>query len=211
LSTQWCGRGIHIVGLNVDPQDKALRDGVSRQRAIRIERANKIAARLARLGLGDSLARVREMAGPAAIGRPHFARYLVETGAVRNVGQAFKKYLGAGKPGDIRRDWSSLQSVTAWIVDAGGTAVIAHPGHYRLTRTKLVALIDEFREAGGRAIEVVSGHQDAALTAKMGRVASDHELLASCGSDFHRPEATWSDLGRFRALPAHCQPVWEHW
>ena len=211
LSTQWAGRGIHIVGLNVDPENAVLRRGVELQQATRHQRAEKIAARLARIGLGDSLERVREIAGSAAIGRPHFARYLVESGAVANSAQAFKKYLGAGKPGDIRRDWASLQSVTEWITGAGGTAVIAHPGHYRMTRNKLASLIDEFREAGGRAIEVVSGTQDAALTGRLARLADEKKLYASCGSDFHRPQASWSDLGRFSRLPESCQPVWQNW
>lgn len=211
LSTQWAGRGIHIVGLNVDPENARLRRGVESQQATRHDRAEKIAARLARLGLGVSIGRVREIAGPAAVGRPHFARYLVETGVVADTRQAFRKYLGAGKPGDVRQEWASLQSVTEWITTAGGTAVIAHPGHYRMTRNKLVSLVDEFREAGGRAIEVISGAQDVALTARLARLADEKRLYASCGSDFHRPQASWSDVGRVSRLPDICQPVWLNW
>lgn len=211
LSTQWGGRGIHVVGLDVDVSNVSLQLGVASQQEQRTLRAVKIAHRLAALGLGDSLPRVREMAASAAIGRPHFARYLVETGAVGNSAQAFKKYLGNGKPGDIRADWASLQTVTNWIAESGGTAVLAHPGHYRLTRTKLIALIEEFKEAGGKGIEVVRGNQDRATTQRIARIANDMELLASCGSDFHRPHRSWSDLGRFSPLPPDCVPVWTEW
>jgi len=211
ISTQWCGHGIHIVGLNIDPWHAGLQRGIEGQQRLRQERAEKIAQRLAKLGLGDSLERVREIAGDAAIGRPHFARYLVETGAARDARQAFRKFLGTGKPGDVRREWATLQTVTEWIVAAGGTAVIAHPGHYRLTRNKLVSLIDEFAEAGGSGIEVVSGRQDPALTARIARLAAEKGLLASCGSDFHRPDAGWADLGGFQPLPQGCRPVWDAW
>lgn len=211
MSAEWAGRNIHIVGLDVNPDDIALLSAVDSQQQVRIERAEQIARRLQKLGAGDLGPRARELANGASIGRPHFAHALVEAGVVRNVKEAFRKYLGTGKPGDVRNLWPSLATATNWINAAGGIAVLAHPGKYKLTRTKLNLLLDEFTAAGGRAMEVISGSQTDDETRKLAGIAAERQLLASCGSDFHRPDMQWSDLGRFPPLPASCEPVWAQW
>lgn len=211
LSTQWSGHGIHIVGLNVDPANVTLQNGVSEHQIVREHRAEKIASRLTKAGLPILLARVQEIAAGGSIGRPHFAQHLVEVGAVKDSKQAFKKYLGTGKPGDVRCSWASMEKVIHWITSAGGTAVLAHPAHYRLTHRKLRQLLATFCDAGGEALEVISGSQQPEVTRRMTDAANDHGLFASCGSDFHRPQSSWSDLGRFAPLPEDCVPVWSTW
>ncbi|MDZ7643485.1 MAG: hypothetical protein U5K76_04170 [Woeseiaceae bacterium] len=89
--------------------------------------------------------------------------------------------------------------------------MLAHPAHYRLTGTRLRALLGDFRTAGGGALEVVSGNQDNAVTATLAQVAMDFDLYASAGSDFHAPGRPWAELGRFPSLPAGCRPVWSLW
>lgn len=211
LSTTWSGRGIHIVGLNIDPASEQLRRGIAKQQSARIVRAKTIAKRLTRLGIDNPFDAVSEIAGPAGIGRPHFARFLVNTGVVKDIATAFRKHLGNGKAGDVKNGWATLAEVVHWIRSAGGEAVLAHPAKYKLTVTKLRCLLEEFVSAGGRAIEVVSGQQDAATTARLANLAVDFELAASIGSDFHHPELTWSAPGRFSAMPANLEPVWDLW
>ncbi|MFT4560923.1 MAG: putative metal-dependent phosphoesterase TrpH [Gammaproteobacteria bacterium] len=211
FSTEWRKTGIHVLGLNIDLTSAAIEQATSIQAKARLARAEQIAAGLERLGVPDPLAGALTFAGKSAIGRPHFANYLVECGFVKDVGQAFRKYLGAGKVGDVKQHWSSLEQIISWIRDAGGTAVIAHPGKYGLTRTRRVALIEDFKQLGGGGIEVISGHQDAPLTASLAASASAAGLLASCGSDFHRPGQPWARLGMPLDLPAECKPVWDAW
>ncbi len=211
LSTCWAGRNIHIVGLNIDPDNSDLAAGIRQQKLARLRRAEKIAARLAKKGLGNSLEKVAQLANGANIGRPHFARYLVDEGLVADFGQAFRKYLGNGKIGDVRQFWAPMEDVIAWIRAAGGTAVLAHPAHYKLTNTRLRLLAEDFIAAGGQALEVASGIQTKQLTDKFCNLAEDLQLLASCGSDFHGPGNSWSEVGKFTRLPANCRPVWEHW
>lgn len=211
LSTTWSGRGVHIVGLNIDPDNAVLRHGIAAQQAARAARAETIARRLEKLGLGDAREAVSDGAGGAGVGRPHFARYLVDNGYVSDVATAFRKYLGDGKPGDVRSGWASLTDVVRWIRAAGGSAVLAHPAKYRLTRTKLCALIEDFMSAGGIALEVVSGQQEADVTRRLGALAGDYGLAASSGSDFHDPSTTWSAPGRFAKLPGTLRPVWDLW
>lgn len=209
FSSQWGKGGVHIVGLGVDVSSPALIAAVEFQEQARNARAIAIADRLSRAGFPGALAGAQEIAGNATLGRPHFAQYLVSIDAVKNINAAFKKYLGAGKPADVKYQWPLMDQVIEWIHMAGGVAVLAHPAKYELTRTKMCALISSFAAAGGDALEVISGLQPAALTEDLLRIASSHSLHASCGSDFHIPDQPWQELGSFGRLPAHAKPVWE--
>ena len=210
LSSRWRKIGIHVVGLNVKTDSAAMREAEQFQRAARGERAAQIAQRLEKLTAPGLLDRVAALAGGGQIGRPHFARTLVADGVVKDVQTAFAKYLGAGKPGDIRDGWADLATVVGWISAAGGVAVLAHPAKYRLTRTRLGSLVEDFKSIGGHALEVVSGAQDPATTRQLAGLCAQHKLLASQGSDFHRPGQRWADLGRFPLVPSQLTGVHEY-
>lgn len=210
LSTVWQGHSIHIIGLNVDRDDQTLLDGVKAQQAARLTRATTIARRLMKTGIDDPLPAVLGLAGSSAIGRPHFAQHLVNIGTVKDLRTAFRKYLGAGKPGDVKQCWASLPDVIAWITAAGGTPVLAHPAKYGMTWTKLRALIADFKESDGQAIEVVCGSQESNVTRKLADFSNEFDLSASCGSDFHEP-SSWSAPGRFSPLPQSVKKVWDTW
>jgi 3',5'-nucleoside bisphosphate phosphatase len=128
FSTEWNRTGIHVLGLNIDLGCAAIEHAASVQANARLARAEQIATGLERIGVRDALAGARAFAGQSAIGRPHFAHYLVECGFVKDLGQAFKKYLGAGKIGDVKQHWSSMEQIISWIRDAGGY------GSYRPSR-----------------------------------------------------------------------------
>lgn len=209
FSSQWGKGGVHIVGLGVDLTSPVLLSAVEFQDQARNVRAHAIADRLSRAGFPGALAGAEAIAGNATVGRPHFAQYLVSIGAVKNINAAFKKYLGAGKSADVKYQWPLMDQVIAWIHDAGGVAVLAHPAKYDLTRTKMCALIDSFAAAGGDALEIISGLQQAGLTEDLLRIANARSLYASCGSDFHFPGQAWQELGSFGVLPAHAKPVWQ--
>jgi len=111
---------------------------------------------------------------------------MVEQGHCADLEQAFSRYLGAGKVGDIKAFWPELDEVVQWITDAGGLAVIAHPLKYRFTRNKLRRLIGDFQQAGGTAMEVFSGRQTRQDTESLLSLACSAGLEVSVGSDFHR-------------------------
>lgn len=208
ISALWQRRDVHILGLNVDPASQTLRERLRGQQSARERRAQRIARRLARRRLPATLEGARRYAGEGVIGRPHFAAYLVELGIVPDVATAFKKYLGAGKVGDVRTQWPSMHEVIGWIEQAGGVPVLAHPAKYGLTATRLRGLVADFKRCGGVAIEVVSGLQQDAQTRGLAKLCREAELLASRGSDFHHRDQRWADLGRGPALPRSVQPVW---
>lgn len=209
FSSQWGKGGVHIVGLGIDVNSPALIAAVEFQDRARNMRALAIAERLSKAGFPGALVGAQAIAGNATLGRPHFAQYLVAVGAVKNINAAFKKYLGTGKPADVKYQWPLMDQVIGWIHAAGGVAVLAHPAKYELTRTKMCALVDSFAAAGGDALEVISGLQPMALTEDLLRIANARSLHASCGSDFHLPDQSWQELGSFGRLPAHAKPVWE--
>ena len=208
FSTQWHGIGVHIVGLNLKLASDAIKTGVDFQLTARRTRAEKIAERLEKAGLANALAGAKQHAGEAEISRPHFASYMVETGFSKNVEHAFKKYLGSGKPGDIKQLWAEPAQVITWIRDSGGVAVLAHPHKYRMTRTKLLALVDDFIAAGGQGIEVLSGSQGKDITEMLRDISLQKNLLASVGSDYHGASTPWCKPGMHTRLPSACTPVW---
>lgn len=211
FSCVWSGVLIHVVGLAFDIDASALQEGLRRLHQARVERMHIIAGRLDKLGLVGSLEAVQGFAGNGQPGRPHFARFLVEQGYVKNHAQAFSRYLGAGKMGDVKTLWPALREVVGWIRASGGVAVLAHPLYYKMTATKLRALLGDFCVAGGQAMEVVSGVQQADQTRYMARLCQQFGLHASLGSDFHAELAYGCDLGAMAGLPAECTPVWALW
>jgi len=211
LSSRWRKIGIHIVGLNIDPDSKAITEICRHQNGLRQARAVVIAERLEKLGYTDTLQGATDMAAGSVIGRPHFARYLVESGQIKNEQLAFRKLLGQGKPGDVRDNWPEPEQVISSIRAAGGTAVLAHPMKYKLSNLKLEELTRDFAAAGGEALEIVSGKQQATLTHRLSKLATRYSLAVSCGSDFHRPGQSWAELGRIPDLPDGGCPVWDLW
>lgn len=208
LSCVWQRQTIHVVGLDFDPVQPAFLAAVKAQEESRWLRADAIAQRLSALNVEDLLARATAQAEGDVPGRPHFARVLVEAGIVKDMAQAFQRHLGAGKRGDVKAFWPDLETVVQWITAAGGIAVVAHPRKYKLTATKLRALVTDFQAAGGEAIEVSTSGQSSGDLGFLAELCRRQKLLASQGSDFHFPSG-WSELGRMMALPEGLEPVWE--
>jgi predicted metal-dependent phosphoesterase TrpH len=200
---------VHILGLAVDPENAELREGLSRVRSGRDARAGRMAAELDKAGIhGAYEGALRHAGNPALVSRSHFARYIVEQGHVKDVKSVFDHWLAKGKPGYVEHSWATLEDALRWIVGAGGTAVIAHPGRYRLSKAELREMFAAFKDLGGRGIEVLSGaHKDDEVR-EFSRVANEFGFLASRGSDFHGPGESWIDLGKMPDLPPNLTPVW---
>lgn len=208
FSSQWGKQGVHIVGLNVNCEDSTLLTAVTAQQNARVERNHSIALKLEKQGVEAPLARAQEIAGAAFIGRPHFAQVLVNDGRVKDIAAAFKKFLGAGKSCDVRYTWPDMARIVKVIEATGGISILAHPAKYNLTRTKMRALVADFAGCGGNALEVINGKQATGLASELVKLAVKHELYSSCGSDFHKPDCSWQELGNFEALPDNARPVW---
>ena len=209
LSCQWARMGIHIVGLGFDPEAENIVRHLRELDAARLNRAERIAERLAKSGMPRALAGAQSVARGAQIGRPHFARWMVSAGHVDSEEVAFKRFLGRGKPGDISVLWPSLEVTVRAIKDAGGVAVLAHPLDYKMTATKLRALVAAFAEAGGDAVELINGRPKPGDIATLWRLADAHHLGVSVGSDFHRDTPHGAALGVNIAEIPPGRGVWE--
>jgi predicted metal-dependent phosphoesterase TrpH len=211
VSVTWRGGTVHVVGLGIDPNDAALAAGLAQVRSGRFRRAEAMARSLESVGIGGSLeGALRQADNPEMIGRAHFARHLASIGVVGSTADAFRRYLVPGKPGYVPHAWAALHDAVGWIRDAGGHAVLAHPGRYRLSAGALHALLDEFRAAGGRALEVVTSSHTSDQFHLFAALARTFGLCASRGSDFHAP----GEGGEFGALPAFVPsvaPIWDAW
>lgn len=209
ISIEWKGTPIHVVGLGFSLTDEALQAGLGDIRAGRVERAQRMSAALDKIGIkGVFEGATRYAENPSLISRAHFARYMVEMGLCKDVRSVFEHYLTPGKPGYVEHRWASLQDALGWIVGAGGVAVVAHPGRYKLSGEKMRAFLAEFKDLGGQAIEVLSGSHSPDHVLHFARLARFFDFYASSGSDFHGPEESYIDLGRLPALPEDLKPVW---
>lgn len=210
ISVTFAGKTVHIVGLGFDPQDEQLVAGLAATRGGRERRARDMADDLARVGIrGAYEGALRYVGNPDLISRTHFARHLVESGVCRDTHEVFRRYLTEGKPGFVPHRWAALGDAVRWITQAGGVAVIAHPGRYPFTPTEEYALFSEFKAHGGRGVEVVTGSHSAADAVKYTETALEFDLLASRGSDFHSHDESMIDLGRLPELSGRLTPVWQ--
>lgn len=210
ISVTFIGRTVHIVGLGFDADDERIREGLSRTRGGRGQRAHDMAAGLAKVGIKDAYEGALKFAGNhELISRTHFARFLVESGVCKETNEVFRKYLTEGKPGFVEHRWASLKDAVSWITDCGGVAVIAHPARYRFSATEEYALFTEFKNHGGQGVEVVTGSHSAAEYVTYAETAREFGLVASRGSDFHSPDESHTDLGTLPLLPGGLTPVWQ--
>ncbi len=212
ISVTWSGHTVHIVGLNVDDAHPVLVEGLRTVRSGRSERALEMGRRLDAMGVETSYqGALSYVSNPALISRTHFARYLVDRGYSKNMQAVFSHYLGEGSPAYVPMQWSSLEQAVGWIRQAGGRAVIAHPGRYSYSSMQFDALFEQFRDLGGEAIEVVTGSHTPDQYRQYADVARRYGFLASCGSDFHSPREARLDLGQLPPLPRDLTPVWHDW
>lgn len=212
VSVSWGGITIHVVGLNIDPGNPQLQQGLQSIRQGRAERAKKMAQDLERVGIPGSLeGAYAYVENPNLIGRTHFARFLVEKRYVSDVKSAFQHYLVGGKPGYVPHQWASLGDALSYIKAGGGIPVVAHPGRYKLTRSEMRGFLGEFRDGGGAGIEVVTSSHTPEQYLEYAILAKEFGFLASRGSDFHGPGESRVDLGRLPNLAAELKPVWYDW
>ncbi len=210
ISVTFAGATVHIVGLGFDPLHPDLVNGLHATRSGRDQRGREIAEGLAKVGIhGAYEGALKYVGNPALMSRTHFARHLVESGVCHDANEVFRRFLTDGKPGFVPHRWASLGDAVRWIVQAGGAAVIAHPGRYKFTPNEEYALFTDFKYHGGQGVEVVTGSHTTDEYLEYADMAREFDLVASCGSDFHGPGESRLDLGTLPALPRGLTPVWE--
>ncbi len=211
ISVTWKKRTLHIVGLRIDASDPQLIATFQQVHAARDTRARQMAEGLAKAGIAGAYEGAKQIAGNSVMTRSHFAQFIVKQGHAKNIKSVFKKYMVKGKPGFVNHEWMSLEQAVTLIRQAGGVAVLAHPGRYDLGFVNMHLLLHEFRGYGGQAIEVVTGSHQPPQFDQFAKLAHRFDLKASQGSDYHGPGLSFMEMGRLPALPANCVPLWQDW
>lgn len=172
---------VHILGYFIDYRNQKMLDFLSASRELRINRNEKIVKKLNALGSKIEFNNIREKAGSkTSIGRPHIAMELNEEGFVSSYFDAFIKYIGDGKPAFVKKPNPKSSEVIKIISEMGGLSFIAHPG--KMIRDEiLVSLINE----GLDGIEIIHPSHSKEDIEYFTKMAADHFLLTSGGSDFH--------------------------
>ena len=212
LSVSWGDHTLHVVALRIDPDNAELNEGLEAIRVGRASRARRIGKALAAAGItGAFEGAMKYVTSERLVSRTHFARYLVEAGFARETKDVFKRYLTRGNPGYVPHPWATLSEAVGWIHAAGGQAVIAHPGRYKIDSSGMRRLLAEFRDLGGDALEVLSSSHTPAQYIEFATYARAFELRASCGSDWHGPGESWMEFGELPEMPFGVVPVWTGW
>jgi predicted metal-dependent phosphoesterase TrpH len=184
------GGDVHMLGYFIRADDAHLLRHLADLRSARLRRAETMVGALNAAGYRVTLDDVLELSEGGAVGRSHVARALVAAGHAESVADAFKRLIGRERPFYVSKDVRSPQDAIRCIREAGGLAVVAHPGVSRLER-----LIPELADAGLAGIEAYHADHSAEERVHFATIAAEMRLLATGGSDFHGYAAPNPPLG----------------
>ncbi len=186
------GEEIHVLGLHL-AHPAHMADALAELREARLARAKTSVERLNALGVPVTLGAVLAAADGGAVGRPHVARALVAGGWVRDMREAFDRYLGNGKPACVEKRTVTFAQAARLIHDAGGIAVYAHPGG-EASRARL----EELATLGLDGVEVRHPGHTADEIARIAALAAELGLVPSGGSDWHGTPEGYRSLGSMK-------------
>lgn len=185
LSCYYKNREIHIVGLFVNHTDKTFLAELLKLKQAREKRNEDMVQNFVNAGIPLTINELKHGNPNSVITRAHFARVLVEKGICKNKAEAFDRYIGIGCPFYLPKPKVTPEHVLHLIKEAGGTAILAHPYSYKLTRSEVEALLDELIPLGLAGMECYYSTYDNGQIQELRSIALSKNLLVSGGSDFH--------------------------
>ena len=186
ISAEYSPGTMHILGYCIDDESSALALKLDELQQARENRNPQIATRLQALGFGISYDEVVAVAGNQVVGRPHFARLMIEKGYAASVQDAFDRFLKKGADAYVEKARLSPRDSIALIHQAGGVAVLAHPYQLELSSYEDVdQLVGELADLGLDGIEAVYSRHSSSERAAYSEIALRHGLLVTGGSDYH--------------------------
>jgi hypothetical protein len=191
VSAREGGADIHVLGLFVDPDHAGLRARLEHLARARAERMDAMLDRLQKVGIRVTRSDVLAHSPQGTLGRPHLAMALVAVGAARSVDDAFRRYLRPRMPGYVANLGPSPAEAIAWIHEASGYAVLAHPG---LCRS--LGQAAAYADAGLDGIEVWHPKHGPGMRESCLALAERLGLVPTGGSDYHGPRVGDSRVGQ---------------
>ncbi len=195
FSTEYNGIDVHIVGLYFDWQDPTFREQCEEFVNERVNRNKKMAALLCKAGFDMPYEKIEAAFPGSVLTRAHFGRYMKEHGYVKEISEAFEKYIGEDCPYFVPREKISPEKAIAFTKKFHGFAILAHPFQYNLGDEGLDTLVQCLKAAGLGGIEAYYNNHTKEQTQKIIALAEKYDLLLSGGSDFHGSNKPGIDLG----------------
>ena len=186
---------IHIVGLFVDHKSESLNRLLCEVRKHRDDRNIKIIEKLNKLGYDITIDEVIEVASGTTVGRPHFAKVLIEKGYFKNSQDVFDECLKRGQAGYAHRILPSFSRGIREIHEAGGIAIWAHAVWRKKNERSFVRnTLNKLIKADIDGIETQYTSFNEKQSAMLKEMADEYGLLESGGSDFHGENQPSIDL-----------------
>lgn len=198
LSVSYMERELHIVGLYLDISSKAFHEALFKLQENRNGRNEKMIARMQAAGIDITMEKLYADQGEGVKTRANFARYLLAHGYIKTIQEGFDKYLEAGKPFYVPREYMSPQGAIDLIHSVGGIAILAHPLLYHFSMAGLETALLGLSSMGLDGMEVYYAMNTPYDTAAMKKLAQKYKLLPSGGSDFHGSNKPHIRLGAGR-------------
>lgn len=182
---------MHILGYNFDIKNKEFNQVMEILRNARMEKNKKMieVLRGKDFGFDITLEDVQRQSVGDSLGRPHFAKALMEKGIVQSVPEAFKKYLCMPQIEEIKRKVLMPKAAIELINYAGGIAVLAHPHSLKLSPEETFEKIKELKSYGLSGIEAYHSDHSKEQVELYKNIANKLGLVVTCGSDYHGPVA----------------------
>jgi predicted metal-dependent phosphoesterase TrpH len=190
LSVMADGGDLHLLAYLFDPDNEPLKAALERFRERRNLRARLIVERLNERKIDISFEEVQNIAGKAAIGRPHIADTMVRLKAVGSYEEAFEKYIRNGGPAYVAKESFAPEGAISMIRRAGGVTVLAHPIIDNTARH-----VEMLAGLGLDGIEIYHPVHKQSDIKKLKHLAERYHLLISGGSDFHGRSHRYSMVG----------------
>ncbi len=180
LTAEHADTEVHILAYFVDTQNRQLLTRIAEFQTVRQNRIREMVAALNKLGIPLKAESVFALANCKSPGRPHVARALVKEKLIGSLDEAFERFLKKGRAAWVPKTKMSALEGVGLIHQAGGLAVMAHPGLNR-TDEIIPALVD----AGLDGIECFHTKHSTAMAERYLEIAEKYNLLVTGGSDCH--------------------------
>jgi 3',5'-nucleoside bisphosphate phosphatase len=185
LSCRFLDLELHVLGLFLDPWHAGLRQHIEEMRQRREERNHRMVERLRALSIPITLEEVASMAPTRLLSRVHFAKALVHRGAAGSRQDAFARLIGDGCPGHVPFRPLSPGEAAHWITEAGGVAVLAHPGRSANRGFRWDEAMGDLKAQGIVGLEAYYGEYGPAEQQYYCDLARRLDMVACGGSDYH--------------------------
>lgn len=187
------GAELHILGFDIDIESEGLRNGLARVKAARIERVQTMVEKLGGMGMPITPEELKEYGGDGIVGRCHIAKAMTAMGYADSIGDAFDRYLSAGRPAYVSNFVMDARAAIELILSAGGIPCCAHLHHLHLEGDELYAFLKKLKSFGLAAIEGYYPAYTKAMGEEYRGMAAALGLKLSGGTDFHganRPDVS---------------------